>query len=456
MADISNELDTIMKARYGKDVRQSIHDGIKKINDVVEETGYDKVLEKIVNLGNHCYYKYINNDFSGNYVVKITGEKVMSEKYRTSKPILLKKGDYLQVTARVYDKTQCLIYLCDENGDFINTMRNGDNNMLLTVNVGGYEKDNYFSYCGNIEDKIEAIVYTPIATKKELDDINIKVDSVIKPQIYHIGVEQQYKTFTECIRSLKDDKSEKIVYVHSGEYDIFSEIGGSEFAASISEDTDWRDCNDIIPDNTTIIGIGYVKFLFKPTPEEIGSIAMNLLSPINVVKNIVMKNIEIDAENCRYGIHDDGSSLYGDTKHVYENVRIKRTGKGYKSAFGAGIGNQSEFYFKNCIFKSTDRPLSFHNQSFSTNGIIVLDNTVLDSDGNVSIRLGSLTLATNKYPIIFNAFNCYINKKVLFIREGGISDRSNAFLATITKCGEVDVDYTEYGEEMAFKPSVYK
>ena len=48
MADISNELDAIMAARYGKDVRQSIHDGLEKVNDVVEEAGYDKVLASLI------------------------------------------------------------------------------------------------------------------------------------------------------------------------------------------------------------------------------------------------------------------------------------------------------------------------------------------------------------------------------------------------------------------------
>lgn len=34
MPDITTELNNIMNARYGKDVRKSIHDGIKKVNDI--------------------------------------------------------------------------------------------------------------------------------------------------------------------------------------------------------------------------------------------------------------------------------------------------------------------------------------------------------------------------------------------------------------------------------------
>lgn len=45
MPDISKELNNIMNARYGKDVRQSIHDGIMKLNDNLEDAGVDELLD---------------------------------------------------------------------------------------------------------------------------------------------------------------------------------------------------------------------------------------------------------------------------------------------------------------------------------------------------------------------------------------------------------------------------
>lgn len=45
MPDISTELSNIMNARYGKDVRKSIHDGIKKVNDNLEDVGVDELLD---------------------------------------------------------------------------------------------------------------------------------------------------------------------------------------------------------------------------------------------------------------------------------------------------------------------------------------------------------------------------------------------------------------------------
>lgn len=45
MPDITTELNNIMNARYGKDVRKSIHDGIKKVNDNLEDVGVDELLD---------------------------------------------------------------------------------------------------------------------------------------------------------------------------------------------------------------------------------------------------------------------------------------------------------------------------------------------------------------------------------------------------------------------------
>lgn len=55
MPDITTELNNIMNARYGKDVRQSIHDGIEKINEVVEDAGYDEILDIRTGINGEIY-----------------------------------------------------------------------------------------------------------------------------------------------------------------------------------------------------------------------------------------------------------------------------------------------------------------------------------------------------------------------------------------------------------------
>lgn len=59
MADISKELNDIMTARYGKDVRQSIHDGIEKINNEVEIDSDNFGSSKDLALSTRAYIKRI-------------------------------------------------------------------------------------------------------------------------------------------------------------------------------------------------------------------------------------------------------------------------------------------------------------------------------------------------------------------------------------------------------------
>lgn len=48
MPDISKELNAIMSARYGKDVRQSVHDGIEKVNNNLDAVGVDNQLRSVI------------------------------------------------------------------------------------------------------------------------------------------------------------------------------------------------------------------------------------------------------------------------------------------------------------------------------------------------------------------------------------------------------------------------
>ena len=117
MADISKELNNIMAARYGKDVRQSIHDGIKKINEIVDETGYEEVIggrsnyrgeefktlgdnlrsmtnESILDiLGRLFYNKSPKEEFVWNEgFIQSSGNLVAGNNYRYSNPIEYEAG----------------------------------------------------------------------------------------------------------------------------------------------------------------------------------------------------------------------------------------------------------------------------------------------------------------------------------------------------------------------------
>lgn len=47
---IEEFLNKILSSRFGKDVRKSIHDGIKKVNDIVDDTEYSELIDIRVGL----------------------------------------------------------------------------------------------------------------------------------------------------------------------------------------------------------------------------------------------------------------------------------------------------------------------------------------------------------------------------------------------------------------------
>lgn len=181
---------------------------------------------------------------------------------------------------------------------------------------------------------------------------------------YHVGVSKDYTKFIECLKALKDNTNNKVIYVDGGNYDIFSEIGGKSFCDTIPEgETAWQNYSVFIPPNTTVIGVGDVFFNFNPSIDEIGN-GLKLLSPINIQGTCHLENITINASNCRYCIHDEteGDAKFIGAKKSYKNVHCIKSGGGLSQAYSCGFDDLMTFSFDNCIFESTLDAFSMHNR----------------------------------------------------------------------------------------------
>ena len=102
--------------------------------------------------------------------------------------------------------------------------------------------------------------------------------------------------------ALKNNTKKKTIYIKEGTYDIFSELGGAEFIASITNpgSKNWRDVQPVVPRNTKIIGQGNVKLTFTPEASVIGSNEMAFLfSPLNIDSDCVIENIAIDSDGSK-------------------------------------------------------------------------------------------------------------------------------------------------------------
>lgn len=279
-------------------------------------------------------------------------------------------------------------------------------------------------------------------------------------KIYHVGPGREYTTLTECLLALKGDESEKTIYMDAGEYDIFQEIGGANFCATIAAGTNWRDVSVIVPDNTSIIGLGEVILKFQPAIEEIGAVAAGLLSPLNIADNAVIENITINSYNCRYAIHSDllhweGTDRVG-LKQVYRNVRINHQYKdaGNTSGFGCGHWQDGVYIFEHCRFHAY-LPVGIHNNgTYTTDATqLIFNNCVFESTYPATypcVRLGNVNANQTHVRVEFNG--CYLNGKIRVQNESS-AEVPNAFDITMVRSSEVECEIVSATN--IYEPKIY-
>lgn len=186
---------------------------------------------------------------------------------------------------------------------------------------------------------------------------NIKEAKSDLEKTYTVGSDGDFESFTEMLVGLSSDDRKKTVYIMPGVYDIFEEMGGAEWMATVDTSKNWRALSNVVPPNTKIIGIGDVVLSWNPTDAEIinGDHAF-LFSPLNLSGSCEIENISIECSNCRYGIHDEASGLaqFNGITRKLKNVRIIYTPSTYgaKYAYGAGHNKNSKYEFDNCLFSA--------------------------------------------------------------------------------------------------------
>lgn len=285
----------------------------------------------------------------------------------------------------------------------------------------------------------------------------------LEGQEYHVGTGQEYTSFTDCLKALKPNMGKKTIYVHSGTYDIFNEIGGSDYTLSITEDNgDWESVSVIVPPNTHIIGLGDVVFNFMPTPEQMTKASAHLISPLNVQGSCIIENITINADNCRYGIHDEtsGNSYFTGAVKRYKNVVVNKYWSdktlGNPIPYGCGFDDDMEFSFDNCVFNQkrnteSGQSMAFHNRGNKSNTRININNCVLTGTGK-SIKFGSLTNSSSVHDKVFIA-NTFLENNIVIKNEGDTIEKTNPFDITMVGCSDIEFEITVTNNP--YMPKVY-
>ena len=251
------------------------------------------------------------------------------------------------------------------------------------------------------------------------------------PMEYHVDVNGGYSdvtSLTDMILSfvkgynpdyendstaLYQDESPKVIYVHSGEYDIFaeylSEISAtnprlhamSDIPDDISAQMWFGKYNAILPPNTKLIGLGRVVLKFTPSTSQINIGASKTWSPLNIKAGCWIENINIVCANGRYGIHDDpGTGKYGNTEHVYKNVSVAYTeddaNYGRLNTIGFGFAQNSRYLFENCelVYNgSNSHGVFYGHDSGVGNASIIVNNCIFRSnvpDETKAVRLQTI------------------------------------------------------------------
>lgn len=283
-----------------------------------------------------------------------------------------------------------------------------------------------------------------------VSDINVEWLN-LESKMYTVGGNSaDFATFTAMLTALANDTREKTVYVNPGEYDIFTEMGGADYIASVSPQAstlNWRDVCHVVPPNTTIIGIGNVVLKWLPTAEQmIDSDTAFLFSPLNISGTCTIKNIKVQAQNCRYVVHDETSGIadYNGSKHTYIDCVFTLLPGAYGSyVYGAGHNKLMEVTFDRCIFDSQNSVgiWSTHDVYAAVNErsrFSLMNCVFVSNKTDPYIAFSSSDQNGRKDEVII--CNCHI-PKIRMITGG--SAAKQGYDVTLIGCNTVPIEYSD-------------
>lgn len=251
-------------------------------------------------------------------------------------------------------------------------------------------------------------------TSFEVEQLSVEwlggnAEPVEETYVIDVNGNGDFTSTIECFQALAGDSAPKTIYINGGVYDVFQEMGGAEYIATIDNPSalNWRDVSVLVPPNTKLIGRGNVTLKWQPSSSVMQSMDMAMLfSPLNVDGNIYVENLTVICQNGRYAIHDEcsGANNNTDSMHVYKNMNMIHLSDAFNNvAFGCGYSKRSRFVFDNCVFNAEyPNCLFIHDwgQTTEDGGSFTFSKSVFSS----RIRFGSSlkTAQTTFDKVIFD------------------------------------------------------
>ena len=241
-----------------------------------------------------------------------------------------------------------------------------------------------------------------------------------------------FTSLVTAINTVGEGTSDKPIniYVHSGAYDILTELGGDSWLQTV-ETTNSERQGIIVPDYVNIIGVGDVMLRLEVPDDKTTANTAKRISLLNVWKHNTIKNLKMYVRNTRYVVHDETNNAYhnNDVRYIdcYFEHRGNKSGVWSSTqAYAAGMGSGGNYYFENCTFKSVAIPFSMHdNFNVEPNRVRIVKCTFITGNDDVAIRFGSHGTGAKKSIVTIE--NCNIDKAVKQFEEIAGSGVGNHF-----------------------------
>ena len=223
------------------------------------------------------------------------------------------------------------------------------------------------------------------STRPEVLDIHVKIDGT-----------GDYTSVVDAVDFANSQSGSYPIniYVHSGDYDILSELGGSTFISHIEDSTDERQGLVLKRDNVNIIGVGYVVFRYE-LPDTVTYNQSARTSTLNLREfSNRVENITLIGKNCRYTIHDETNGGNPYIRRVMKNLRCIHKGNAaglwpYPTVLGGGAGGGSTYDLINCQFLTSSYFIacSYHSGANQEAAMFNIDGCVGSVDDNAGTKI---------------------------------------------------------------------
>lgn len=173
--------------------------------------------------------------------------------------------------------------------------------------------------------------------------------------------------FTSFVEAIQEATKymDSVVYVGAGEWDIIDEFGSTYMESVTSDPTTW---GLVLKNRVHVVGTAKTIITAKYTGTTENT--RQYFSAFNAgAYGFTLENLEIDADNIRYVMHDDRGNG-GQTPYTnrYINVSMKLTHGYYgDTALGGGLGVNGTFEIINCRFEGspdTHRLAYYHGNNY--------------------------------------------------------------------------------------------